>query len=115
MVVNNLFRAEILVGDHELKNFTSAFDNLIKSMLPFIIGIAVSLTVIWAIYIGAKLIMAKKADQRVEAKRLIMQFFAGFVVIAVLVVLTPVLVAFLRNWVANNNSVVGNIKNILLP
>ncbi len=86
-------------GDAQaLDTFKGHLDKLIGQSFKYLIGIGISLVVLWAIYIGVKVLSAKKAEQRVEAKTMLKQFILGVVLIFVLAVGAPLLIQALIAW-----------------
>lgn len=86
-------------GDAQgLDTFQTYLSELVNKSIKYIVGISVTLCVLWAIYIGVKVLSAKKAEQRIEAKTLLKQFILGIVLIFVLAVGAPLLIQTLVAW-----------------
>lgn len=87
-----------------MEQFQTHLKELVKKSLGWLIGIGTILVVLWAIYIGVKVLSAKKAEQRIEAKELIKQFILGIVIIFVLIVGAPLLIQTLIAWATSSGA-----------
>lgn len=87
-----------LLADANLDNASSAFSTMMKTIWPWLVGIFVGLIVLWSLYVGIRLIVARSQEQQKEAKGLIKNFIIGIVVIFVLAVVVTALVYFLKDW-----------------
>lgn len=87
-----------------MEQFQAHLKELVKKSLGWLIGIGTILVVLWAIYIGVKVLSAKKAEQRIEAKELIKQFILGIVIIFVLIVGAPLLIQTLIAWATSSGA-----------
>ncbi len=63
-----------------------------------LIGCA-SVVIVWGCYIGIRIIIAKKKDEQINAKGMVMGLLIGIVIMAVLAVCAPLLIKGLAVWV----------------
>lgn len=89
---------EIHGDDNAIDKFTDALNKLMRDAFGWMIGIAFALIAVWAAYIGFKWVTAKKAEQQVEAKKMVKQFVVGVFVIFILAVGAPLLIQTLISW-----------------
>lgn len=99
--------ANISGDDRAMETFQGYLKGLVNKSMGWLIGIGTVFVVLWAMYIGVKIIAAKKAEQRVEAKELLKQFILGTVIIFVLMVGAPLLIQALIAWAQSSNALAG--------
>ena len=85
-------------AQNDLNNFGTKFQTLIDMALPWALGILGAVIGLWAIYIGLKFASAKKAEQKVEAKEYVKNFFIGLLLIFIVAVLATTLISALASW-----------------
>ena len=84
--------------ENALNSFGEKFTALIQVALPWALGILTAVIGIWAIYIGLKFASAKKAEQKIEAKEYVKNFFIGLLIIFIVAVLGGTLITALASW-----------------
>lgn len=75
-------RLEVLIGD---------FWGLTVTLLAAVV-------VIWCIYVGVRLIIAHRNEERIDSKRMIKNLIIGIVIMFVLAVGVPLLIEGLSTW-----------------
>ena len=83
------------------KNFGKVSENvsaLADSLWIYIVIACSSVVVIWGAYIGIKIAVAKKNEQKVDAKSMVKRLVIGIVVMFVLAVGLPLLIKGLAAW-----------------
>lgn len=93
-----LIAADAAGAEGQLNTFGDKFSALIQVALPWALGILAALIGLWAIYIGLKFASAKKAEQKVEAKEYVRNFFIGLLLIFIVAVLGTTLISALASW-----------------
>lgn len=93
-----IYISDVTSDQNAMGEFQKKLEQLMKNSFKYIIGIALALVAIWAAYIGIKFIVAKKAEQQVEAKQMLKQFIIGCFLIFVLAVGVPLLIQTLMAW-----------------
>ena len=71
---------------------------LIKDFWGFAIAILSAIVLIWSVYVGVKLIVAHRNEERIDSKRMIKNLIIGIIIIFVLAVGIPLLIDGLRSW-----------------
>lgn len=71
---------------------------LIDDFWIFMIAILGAVVIIWCVYVGVKLIVAHRNEERIDAKKLIKNLIIGVVIIFVLAVGVPLLIDGLSSW-----------------
>ncbi len=93
------------MNDQTFKTFGDVISGLFESMFTPLIAIAVSLTAIWAVFLGLKWWRSGGDEgKRKEAKSAVISFVIGILVIFIVVVGAPLLISALVEWRANNSS-----------
>ena len=92
----NIMLAASTGGD--FKEFGDVLSNLFESMFTPLISIAVALCAIWGAYLGFKFWRADDEKKREEAKKSVVSFVIGIVVIFVVAVAAPLLITALSQW-----------------
>ncbi len=71
---------------------------LINDFWGFAIAILSAIVLIWSVYVGVKLIVAHRNEERIDSKRMIKNLIIGIIIIFVLAVGIPLLIDGLRSW-----------------
>lgn len=82
----------------DFSSFADSISGLIESMFKPLIGIFGALTCVWGIYLGLKFWKSDDEKKREEAKKALLSFAIGVVVIFVVAVAAPLLIMALSDW-----------------
>ncbi len=80
------------------KDIITELTKLIDDFWIFMIAILGAVVIIWCVYVGVKLIVAHRNEERVDAKKMIKNLLVGIVIIFVLAVGVPLLIDGLSSW-----------------
>ncbi len=72
-------------------------NNIVKDNSRYLVIILMSLSSIWSIYMGIKYFTAKNKKEVVEARKYIINYIVGLVVIFVIIMLTPLLISGIKS------------------
>lgn len=95
---NYVYTASGEVDNDALNGFSEKFKNLVNSLLPWVLGLMAIGVAAWGAYLGIKYMLAKKAEQKVEAKDYIKNFFMGLILAVVVGALGAALIPALAAW-----------------
>ncbi len=84
--------------ENGMETFGGQLSALFNVAWPYLLGIGVVLIVGWSLYLGIRFIMAKKAEEKVEAKKLITQLLSGILLIFILVAGLPLIIQGIASW-----------------
>ena len=74
------------------KNDDNQLNEILKSNLSYLVILLISLSGIWSIYMGIKYMTAKKRSEVIEAKKYIINYIIGLIVIFSIIMLGPLLI-----------------------
>lgn len=100
-------------------SFVDAVEGFINSLFGPLVSIAVALSVIWGVYLGIKYWRAAGDENKLkEAKKAIISFIIGIVVIFVVAVVVPIIIAALVTWLNGFDTTIpdpdlGNVVRML--
>lgn len=95
--MNNLILEENL--DSNLSSIVQKLNELVNSFWVYIIAALAGVVVIWGAYIGIKLALAHRNEEKVNAKDMVKNLVIGIVVIFVIAMGAPLLINGLSIWV----------------
>jgi hypothetical protein len=73
-------------------------ETLITDFWGLTVGLLAAVVVIWCIYVGVKLIVAHRNEERIDSKKMIKNLIIGIVVMFILAVGVPLLIEGLSTW-----------------
>ena len=73
-------------------------ESLITDFWGLTVGLLAAVVVIWCIYVGVKLIVAHRNEERIDSKKMIKNLIIGIVVMFILAVGVPLLIEGLSTW-----------------
>lgn len=73
-------------------------ESLITDFWGLTVGLLAAVVVIWCIYVGVRLIVAHRNEERIDSKRMIKNLVIGIVIMFVLAVGVPLLIEGLSAW-----------------
>lgn len=84
--------------NNNLNSLLEKLQTLINDFWGFAIAILSAVVLIWSVYVGVKLIIAHRNEERIDSKRMIKNLVIGIIIIFVLAVGIPLLIDGLRAW-----------------
>ena len=73
-------------------------ESLITDFWGLAVGLLAAVVVIWCVYVGVRLIVAHRNEERIDSKRMIKNLIVGIVIMFILVVGVPLLIEGLSTW-----------------
>lgn len=93
----NLLASEGL--DSSLAEIVAKLQSLIDSFWVYVVLALAGVVVIWGAYIGIKIAIAHRNEEKINAKDMVKQFIIGIVIIFVVAMGAPLLINGLSAWV----------------
>ena len=93
----NLLAAETLDGN--LQSIVTNLKTLMDSFWVYIVIALAAVVVIWGAYIGIKIAIAHKNEEKINARDMVKNLFIGIVIIFVVAMGAPLLINGLSAWV----------------
>ena len=93
----NLLAAETL--NDNLAGIVEKLKNLMDSFWMYIVIALAAVVVIWGAYIGIKIAIAHKNDEKINARDMVKNLIIGIVIIFVVAMGAPLLINGLNAWV----------------
>lgn len=84
--------------DSNLESLLTKIDELMDKFWIYAIAILSVVIVVWGIYIGVRVIIANKNEEKINAKSMIKNLLIGIIVIFVIAVGAPLLIESLKSW-----------------
>ncbi|MGN0797214.1 MAG: hypothetical protein ACI4M5_03325 [Christensenellales bacterium] len=84
--------------NNALIQFGNNISGLMSTIWPWLLGIGLTLIALWGAFIGVKIIKARKAEEKQEAKALVKQLIIGIVVIFLIALGGPLIIQGLASW-----------------
>ena len=90
----------MLIGamNENFQEIVTRLEKLITDFWGLTVAILAAVIVIWCVYVGVKLIVAHRNEERIDSKKMIKNLVIGIVVIFVLAVGIPLLIEGLNSW-----------------
>lgn len=103
MKIFSLFSMLAAAGDtgtleNNLTDFGSQLNSLVGVIWPWLLGLGLVFIGLWGAFIGIKIIKAKKAEEKQEAKAYIKQLVLGIAVIFIIAAGLPLVVSGIAAW-----------------
>ena len=92
-------RQKEIETEKNFKRITDSLSNLVDSICIYLVIGCSAVVVIWGAYIGIKLAVAKKNDQKIDAQSMVKHLVIGIVIMFVLAGALPLLVKGLAAWI----------------
>ena len=100
-----MFLAETL--DNNLNQIVTKLNELMNSFWKYAIAALALIIVVWGVYVGIKIIIANKNDEKINARGMLKNLLIGVVVIFVIAVGAPLLIKGLEAWVGTTTNTTG--------
>lgn len=95
--MNNLFLATTLDGS--LAQIVEKLNVLMNSFWKYIVLALAAVIVVWGAYIGIKIAIAHKNEEKINARDMVKNLIIGIVIIFVVAMGAPLLIDGLSAWV----------------
>jgi len=95
--MNNILGAESL--NDNLANIVEKIKNLMDSFWVYIVIALAAVVVVWGAYIGIKIAIAHKNEEKINARDMVKNLIIGIVIIFVVAMGAPLLINGLSAWV----------------
>ena len=92
---------------NQLQQFGGNLSSLMSIIWPWLLGIGLTLIALWGAFIGVKIIKARKAEEKQEAKALVKQLIIGVVAIFLIAMGGPLIIQGLATWAGQSITILG--------
>lgn len=96
-----------------LNTFVEKLETLMDSFWKYAIIALIAIIVVWGIYIGVKIIVANRNEEKVNAKGMLKNLLIGVVIIFVIAIGAPLLIEGLAAWADKPTTGLSLITNFL--
>lgn len=93
--------------ENQLQQFGGNLSALMSTIWPWLLGIGLTLIALWGAFIGVKIIKARKAEEKQEAKALVKQLIIGVVAIFIIAMGGPLIIQGLATWAGQSITPLG--------
>ena len=84
--------------DDNLQNFVTKLQSLTNSFWKYIVIALASVVVVWGAYVGIKIAIAHRNEEKINARGMLKSLLIGVIVIFVIAVGAPLLINGLSAW-----------------
>lgn len=95
--MNNMLNATTL--DDSLAEIVSKLQTLMDSFWIYIVMALAAVVVVWGAYVGIKIAIAHKNEEKINAKDMVKNLIIGIIIIFVVAMGAPLLINGLSAWV----------------
>jgi len=95
----NSILAEATTLDTNLSSIVTKLSGLMDSFWMYIIIALASVVVLWGAYVGIKIAIARKNDEKIESREMLKSLLIGVIIIFVIAMGAPLLIEGLNAWV----------------
>jgi len=90
----------MLIGamNESFQEIVTRLETLIGDFWGLTVALLSAVAVIWCVYVGVRLIVAHRNEERIDSKRMIKNLVIGIVIMFVLAVGIPLLIEGLSSW-----------------
>lgn len=86
--------------DDNLQNFVTKLQSLTNSFWKYIVIALAAVVVVWGAYVGIKIAIAHRNEEKINARDMLKNLLIGIIVIFVVAVGAPLLINGLSAWVS---------------
>ena len=102
----NNFLADATLNDN-LKSIVDNLKVLMDSFWVYIVIALAAVVVVWGAYIGIKIAIAHKNEEKINARDMVKNLIIGIVIIFVVAMGAPLLINGLSAWVGTGSASIG--------
>ena len=95
--MNNMLNATTL--DDSLAEIVSKLQTLMDSLWIYIVMALAAVVVVWGAYVGIKIAIAHKNEEKINARDMVKNLIIGIIIIFVVAMGAPLLINGLSAWV----------------
>lgn len=95
--MNNMLNATTL--DDSLSEIVSKLQTLMNSFWIYIVMALAAVVVVWGAYVGIKIAIAHKNEEKINARDMVKNLIIGIIIIFVVAMGAPLLINGLSAWV----------------
>lgn len=95
--MNNLFLAATLEGN--LAQIVEKLNGLMDTFWIYIVMALAAVVVVWGAYVGIRIAIANKNEEKINAREMVKNLIIGIVIIFVVAMGAPLLIEGLGAWV----------------
>lgn len=95
--MNNMLNATTL--DDSLAEIVSKLQTLMDSFWIYIVMALAAVVVVWGAYVGIKIAIAHKNEEKINARDMVKNLIIGIIIIFVVAMSAPLLINGLSAWV----------------
>ena len=95
--MNNMLNATTL--DDSLAEIVSKLQTLMDSFWIYIVMALAAVVVVWGAYVGIKIAIAHKNEEKINARDMVKNLIIGIIIIFVVAMGAPLLINGLSGWV----------------
>ena len=95
--MNNMLNATTL--DDSLAEIVSKLQTLMDSFWIYIVMALAAVVVVWGAYVGIKIAIAHKNEEKINARDMVKNLIIGIIIIFVVAMCAPLLINGLSAWV----------------
>lgn len=95
--MNNMLNATTL--DDSLAEIVSKLQTLMDSFWSYIVMALAAVVVVWGAYVGIKIAIAHKNEEKINARDMVKNLIIGIIIIFVVAMGAPLLINGLSAWV----------------
>ena len=101
MTLEELLNKTELAKDKEssFRTIILKIQELVDSIWIYVVVSMSSVVVVWALYIGIRVIIAQKNEEKINAQGMLKSLLIGVIVMAVIAVGAPLIINGLSHWV----------------
>ncbi|MBR1676618.1 MAG: hypothetical protein IJ706_04830 [Clostridia bacterium] len=92
-------RQKEIEADRNFKNITDKISELVDSIWIYLVIGCLAVVVIWGAYIGIRIMVTKKNEQKADAQGMVKRLVIGIVIMFVLAGAVPLLIKGLAAWI----------------
>lgn len=86
--------------DDNLQNFVTKLQSLTNNFWKYIVIALAAVVVVWGAYVGIKIAIAHRNEEKINARDMLKNLLIGIIVIFVVAVGAPLLINGLSAWVS---------------
>ena len=90
----------MLIGamNENFQEIVTRLESLMTDFWGLTVALLSAVVVIWCIYVGVRLIVANRNEERIDSKKMIKNLVIGVVIMFILAVGVPLLIEGLSSW-----------------
>lgn len=99
--------------NENLQEIVTKLNELMNSFWIYIVMALAAIIIVWGAYVGIKIAIAHKNEEKINARDMIKNLIIGIVVIFVVAMGAPLLIKGLGAWAGNANAMMPMLQSLL--